>query len=58
MLLAEDGQLFGTSAAVLLQDEFRYGTTRNYYDAVIDGATVVKIAPAKALKDAFNKKSK
>jgi len=35
----------GTGAAVLLQDEFKYGTNRNYYDAFIDGTTVVKIAP-------------
>jgi lysophospholipase L1-like esterase len=35
----------GTAAAVMLADEFKWGTNRNYYDAVIDGATVVKIAP-------------
>jgi lysophospholipase L1-like esterase len=35
----------GTSASVMLKDEFKYGTSRNYYDAVIDDATVVKIAP-------------
>jgi lysophospholipase L1-like esterase len=39
----------GTGAAVLLQDEFKYGTSRNYYDAVIDGTTVVKIAPEQAV---------
>jgi lysophospholipase L1-like esterase len=38
----------GTGASVLLSDEFKYGTNRNYYDAVIDDATVVKIAPAAA----------
>jgi len=37
----------GTSAFVMLQDEFKYGTLRNYYDAVIDEAIVVKIAPVK-----------
>ena len=39
----------GTGAAVLLEDEFKWGTNRNYYDAVIDGSTVVKIAPEKAV---------
>jgi lysophospholipase L1-like esterase len=35
----------GTGAAVLLKDEFKGGTNRNYYDAIIDGDAVVKIAP-------------
>jgi lysophospholipase L1-like esterase len=35
----------GTGAAVLLEDEFKWGTSRNYYDAVIDYSTVVKISP-------------
>jgi lysophospholipase L1-like esterase len=35
----------GTGASVLLSDEFQNGTNRNYYDAVIDDSTVVKIAP-------------
>ncbi len=35
----------GTGAAVMLADEFKWGTNRNYYDAVIDDNTVVKIAP-------------
>ncbi len=39
----------GTGAAVLLEDEFLYGFGRNYYDAVIDGTTVVKIAPEHAV---------
>jgi lysophospholipase L1-like esterase len=38
----------GTGASVLLSDQFRYGTNRNYYDALIDGAAVVKIAPSAA----------
>jgi hypothetical protein len=39
----------GTSAAVMLQDEFIWGTNRNYYDAVIDDTTVVKIVPEKSV---------
>ncbi len=39
----------GTGAAVMLKDEFKWGTNRNYYDAVIDGGTVVKIAPEDAV---------
>jgi hypothetical protein len=39
----------GTAAAVLLQDEFKYGSNRGYYDAVIDGTTVVKIAPERGV---------
>ena len=39
----------GTSATVMFQDEFAYGTNRNYYDAVIDDTTVVKIAPEKTV---------
>jgi lysophospholipase L1-like esterase len=35
----------GTGASVRLADQFQYGTNRNYYDAVIDDSTVVKIAP-------------
>jgi len=35
----------GTGAVVMLEDEFKWGTNRNYYDAVIDDGTVVKIAP-------------
>jgi lysophospholipase L1-like esterase len=35
----------GTGAAVMLRDEFKWGTNRNYYDAVIDGKMAVKIAP-------------
>jgi lysophospholipase L1-like esterase len=35
----------GTGAAVMLEDEFKWGTNRNYYDAVLDGGTIVKIAP-------------
>jgi lysophospholipase L1-like esterase len=39
----------GTGAAVMLDDEFRGGNNRNYFDAVIDGKTVVKIAPEKGV---------
>ena len=39
----------GTSAAVMIQDEFKWGTERNYYDAVIDDATVVKVSPEKSM---------
>jgi lysophospholipase L1-like esterase len=35
----------GTGAAVMLEDEFKWGTNRNYYDAVIDDGSAVKIAP-------------
>jgi lysophospholipase L1-like esterase len=35
----------GTGASFLLKDEFKWGTNRNYFDAVIDEKTVVKIAP-------------
>jgi lysophospholipase L1-like esterase len=35
----------GTRAAVMLEDEFKWGTNRNYYDVVIDDDTVVKLAP-------------
>jgi GNAT superfamily N-acetyltransferase len=35
----------GTGVSVLLEDEFKWGTNRNYFDAVIDDNTVVKIAP-------------
>jgi lysophospholipase L1-like esterase len=38
----------GTAASVMLADQFRYGTNKNYYDAVIDGATAIKIAPSAA----------
>jgi lysophospholipase L1-like esterase len=39
----------GTAAVVMLEDEFKWGTYRNYYDAVIDGTTVVKVAPEKSV---------
>ena len=40
----------GTGATVLLEDEFSGGApNRNYYDAVVDGSTVVKIAPEKGV---------
>jgi lysophospholipase L1-like esterase len=35
----------GVAVVVELEDEFKWGTNRNYYDAVIDDDTVVKIAP-------------
>jgi lysophospholipase L1-like esterase len=35
----------GTGAAVMLRDEFKWGTSRNYYDAIIDGGIAVKLAP-------------
>ncbi|MGB7538804.1 MAG: SGNH/GDSL hydrolase family protein [Anaerolineales bacterium] len=37
----------GTGVAVMLEDEFQWGTNRNYYDAVINEETVVKITPEK-----------
>ena len=39
----------GTSASVMLQDEFKWGTYRNYFDAVIDDTSVVKISPEKSV---------
>jgi lysophospholipase L1-like esterase len=35
----------GTAVSVLLEDEFKWGTNRNYYDALIDGGPALKIAP-------------
>jgi lysophospholipase L1-like esterase len=35
----------GTGVSVLLEDEFKWGTNRNYYDALIDGGPAFKIAP-------------
>ncbi len=35
----------GTSAAVMLEDEFKWGSNRNYYDVIIDDAPVVKLTP-------------
>ncbi|MBN2084064.1 MAG: hypothetical protein JW748_02480 [Anaerolineales bacterium] len=35
----------GTGVSVLLEDEFKWGTNRNYYDVLIDGGPAVKIAP-------------
>ncbi|MGC1376571.1 MAG: SGNH/GDSL hydrolase family protein [Anaerolineales bacterium] len=39
----------GVSAAVLLEDEFRWGTYRNYFDVLIDGVAVLKLAPQKSV---------
>lgn len=47
--VAIQARFYGTDAAVLLEDEFKWGTNRNYYDAVIDGTTVVKVAPDRAV---------
>ncbi len=47
--VAVQANFHGTGAAVLLEDEFRGEPNRNYYDAVIDGATVVRIAPERAV---------
>ncbi len=35
----------GTGVSILLEDEFKWGTNRNYFDALIDGGKPVKIAP-------------
>ncbi len=35
----------GLGVVVRLEDEFKWGTNRNYYDAVIDDETVFKIEP-------------
>jgi lysophospholipase L1-like esterase len=42
-------RFYGTGAAVMLKDEFKWGTFRNYYDAVVDGTTVVKVAPESSI---------
>ena len=39
----------GTAAAVMLADEFKWGTNRNYYDVLIDDTTVVKLAPEQSV---------
>lgn len=39
----------GTAVAVLLEDEFRYGLNRNYYDVLIDDVFVLKLGPERAV---------
>jgi lysophospholipase L1-like esterase len=39
----------GTAAAVLLEDSFKWGTNRNYYDVLIDDVFVMKLAPEKTV---------
>ncbi|MFZ6026069.1 MAG: SGNH/GDSL hydrolase family protein [Chloroflexota bacterium] len=40
----------GTAAAVWLEDEFKWGHDRNYYDVVLDGTAVFKLAPQKTVQ--------
>lgn len=35
----------GTGVSASLKDEFRYGKYRNFYDAILDGVIVKKVAP-------------
>jgi lysophospholipase L1-like esterase len=39
----------GTGVAVLLEDEYKWGTNRNYFDALIDDGAVLKIAPKEGI---------
>ena len=45
-------RFMGTAVSVSLKDEFRYGTYRNYYDAILDGTFVTQITPQQGLSDA------
>ena len=35
----------GTAVSVTVKDEFRYAKYRNFYDAIVDGQVVAKVAP-------------
>jgi hypothetical protein len=39
----------GTSVTVLLEDEFKWGANRNYFDVLIDDVVVLKLAPQKSV---------